>query len=247
MMYHLFDFVKGGIMSDIALDTKQPIIDMQSVAVGYDGEDILSDIRLSLQPGSFTFVTGKSGSGKTTLLSMLYLMKKPSKGILNVFGNNINFTNRHNLALLRQRIGVVFQDFRLLEHLSVYDNIALPLRIRGMNEKEVNRRVIELLKWIEMHRNIYKQCDTLSGGEKQRVAIARAVINRPDILFADEPTGSVDAEIAEKLMRLFVELNKVGTTVVIATHNEQLTSEYNFQRIELLNGTAKLYPALKRI
>lgn len=234
-------------MSDMATYEEKPIINMQNVAVGYDGEDILNNVCLSLSAGSFTFVTGKSGAGKTTLLSMLYLIKKPSKGILNVFGNNINFTNRHNLALLRQKIGVVFQDFRLLDHLSVYDNIALPLRVRGMNEKEISRRVMELLKWIEMHKSVYKPCSTLSGGEKQRVAIARAVINRPDILFADEPTGSVDSEIAEKLMRLFVELNRVGTTVVIATHNEQLTSEYNFQRIELANGTAKLYPALRKI
>lgn len=234
-------------MSDMATYGQKPIINMQNVAIGYDGVDILNNIQLSLSAGSFTFVTGKSGSGKTTLLNTMYLIKKPSKGILNVFGNNINFTNRHNLALLRQKIGVVFQDFRLLEHLSVYDNIALPLRVCGMNEKEISRRVMELLKWIEMHKSVYKQCSTLSGGEKQRVAIARAVINRPDILFADEPTGSVDSEIAEKLMRLFIELNKVGTTVVIATHNEQLTSEFNFQRIELLNGTAKLYPALRKI
>lgn len=234
-------------MSDMASYGQKPIINMQNVAIGYDGVDILSNVQLSLSAGSFTFVTGKSGSGKTTLLNTMYLVKKPSKGILNVFGNNINFTNRHNLALLRQKIGVVFQDFRLLEHLSVYDNIALPLRVCGMNEKEISRRVMELLKWIEMHKSVYKQCSTLSGGEKQRVAIARAVINRPDILFADEPTGSVDSEIAEKLMRLFIELNKVGTTVVIATHNEQLTSEFNFQRIELLNGTAKLYPALRKI
>lgn len=233
-------------MSEIAAD-KQPIIELQNVSVGYDGNDVLSNVSLALQPGDFTFVTGKSGAGKTTLLSMLYLIKKPHKGVLNVFGNNINFSNRDNLALMRQKIGVVFQDFRLLEHLSVYDNIALPLRVRGMSEKEIYKRVMELLRWIEMHKNINKICNALSGGEKQRVAIARAVINRPDILFADEPTGSVDAEIADKLMRLFIELNKVGTTVVIATHNEQLTSSYNYQRIELAGGTAKLYPALQRI
>lgn len=234
-------------MTDIATNTQQPIINMQNVSVGYDGEDVLSDIQLSLMPGSFTFVTGKSGAGKTTLLSMLYLIRKPSKGILNVFGTNVNFSNRITLANMRQKIGVVFQDFRLLDHLTVYDNIALPLRVRGMNEKEINKRVMELLRWIELHKNVYKPCSTLSGGEKQRVAIARAVINRPDILFADEPTGSVDSEIADKLMRLFIELNKVGTTVVIATHNEQLTSSYNYQRINLSNGTAKLYPALKKI
>ncbi len=233
-------------MADIDTDTR-PIIELQNVSVGYDGEDVLKNVSLSLQAGDFTFVTGKSGAGKTTLLSMLYLIKKPCKGVLNVFGNNINFSNRDELALMRQKIGVVFQDFRLLEHLSVYDNIALPLRVRGMNEKEIYKRVVELLRWIEMHKSIYKTCSTLSGGEKQRVAIARAVINRPDILFADEPTGSVDSEIADKLMRLFVELNRVGTTVVIATHNEQLTSTYNYQRIDLSGGTAKLYPALQKI
>lgn len=225
----------------------QAIIDMQNVAVGYDGTDVLSNVQLSLDNGSFTFITGRSGSGKTTLLSMLYLVKRPSKGILKVFGQNINFSNRDTLAEMRQRIGVVFQDFRLLENMSVYDNIALPLRVRGMNEKEIYRRVVELLQWVELHKSIYKKCSTLSGGEKQRVAIARAVINRPDILFADEPTGSVDSEIANKLMRLFVELNKVGTTIIIATHNEQLTSTYNYPRIHLHNGSAKLYPALQHI
>ena len=234
-------------MSDSS-NEQQPIIYLQNVYIGYDGnEEVLSNISLELQPGSFTFITGKSGSGKTTLLNMLYLIKKPSKGVLRVFGKNINFSNRDILSLLRQRVGVVFQDFRLLEHLSVYDNIALPLRIKGMGEKEIFKRVSELLNWVELSEYIYKTCNTLSGGEKQRVAIARAVINRPDILFADEPTGSVDPEIAGKLMRLFVELNKVGTTVLIATHNEQLTTTYNYQRINLYNGTAKLYPALGRV
>lgn len=225
----------------------QTIIDLQNIAVGYDGTDILNNVQLSLPSGSFTFITGRSGSGKTTLLSMLYLVKRPSKGILKVFGQNINFSNRDTLAEMRQRIGVVFQDFRLLENMTVYDNIALPLRVRGMNEKEIYRRVVELLHWVELHKSIYKKCSTLSGGEKQRVAIARAVINRPDILFADEPTGSVDSEIANKLMRLFVELNKVGTTIIIATHNEQLTTSYNYPRIDLHDGTAKLYPALQHI
>ncbi len=226
----------------------QPIIDLQNVSVGYERSgDVLQNVYFSLLPGSFTFITGKSGAGKTTLLNMLYLVKKPNKGILKVFGNNINFSNRDTLAELRQKIGVVFQDFRLLEHLSVFDNIALPLRVRGMGEKEIYKRVTELLQWVELHKSIYKICSSLSGGEKQRVAIARAVINRPEILFADEPTGSVDSEIAGKLMRLFVELNKVGTTVVLATHNEQLTSSYNYPRITLADGSAKLYPALKRI
>jgi len=227
---------------------RQPIIDLQNVSTGYENnENVLSGVYFSLLPGSFTFITGKSGAGKTTLLNMLYLIKKPSKGILKVFGNNINFSNRDVLAQLRQRMGVVFQDFRLLEHLSVFDNIALPLRVRGMNEKDISKRVLELLQWVELHKSVYRTCDSLSGGEKQRVAIARAVINRPDILFADEPTGSVDANIAGKLMKLFVELNKVGTTVVIATHNEQLTTAFNYARVHLSDGTAKLYPALGKV
>jgi cell division transport system ATP-binding protein len=235
-------------MADKVDTSRQPIIDLQNVAVGYENnEDVLHDMFLTLLPGSFTFVTGKSGAGKSTLLSMLYLTKKPSRGILKVFGKTINFTNRDALAQMRQKIGVVFQDFRLLEHLSVYDNIALPLRVRGMSEKEIYKRVVELLHWVELQKSIYKTCDTLSGGEKQRVAIARAVINRPDILFADEPTGSVDWEIGSKLMRLFIELNKVGTTVIIATHNEQIISSYNYPRVELAGGTAKLYPALQRV
>ncbi len=235
-------------MEDKNTAVKQPIIDLQNVAVGYGKQDdVLQNVYFSLLPGSFTFITGKSGSGKTTLLNMLYLIKKPRRGVLNVFGNNINFSNRDTLAGLRQRFGVVFQDFRLLEHLSVYDNIALPLRIRGMAEKDIYKRVVELLQWVELHKSIYKTCSTLSGGEKQRVAIARAVISRPDILFADEPTGSIDSEIASKIMKLFIELNKVGTTIVIATHNSELTSQYNYQRILLADGTAKLYPALGKV
>ena len=157
-----------------------PIIDLQNVSVGYErNESVLSNIYLSLLPGSFTFITGKSGAGKTTLLNLLYLNKKPEAGILNVFDNNINFSNRDKLAELRQKMGVVFQDFRLLEHLTVFDNIALPLRVRDMGEREIYKRVYELLQWVELHKSIYRRCDTLSGGEKQRVAIARAVINRP--------------------------------------------------------------------
>ena len=182
------------------------IIVMQNVGIRYgQGPEVLSDISLSLPRGSFHFLTGRSGAGKTSLLSMMYLAQKPSRGIVQVFGRNINFTNRDSLSLLRRKIGVVFQDFRLLEHLSAFDNVALPLRICGMNEREVKKRVTELLQWVELDRNMYAKTSTLSGGEKQRTAIARAVINRPDLLLADEPTGNVDNDIAPKLMKLFVD------------------------------------------
>ena len=228
--------------------TDEPVVDMQNVSIRY-GQDpeVLSDIKLSLTKGSFHFLTGKSGAGKTSLLSMMYLAQKPSRGTVTVFGTNIGFANRDTMALMRRRIGVVFQDFRLLEHMSAYDNVAVPLRVRGMNESEIAKRVKELLHWVELDKSVNKICSTLSGGEKQRVAIARAVINRPEILLADEPTGNVDDDIAGKLMKLFVELNRLGTTVVIATHSQELINQYNYPRIHLENHALKFFPALRRI
>lgn len=218
------------------------IIEMQNVGIRYgQGPEILSDIKLSLKKGSFHFLTGKSGAGKTSLLSMMYLAQKPSRGTVNVFGTNINFTNRDNLAMLRRKIGVVFQDFRLLDHLSAFDNVALPLRVCGMDEKEVRKRVSELLSWVELDRHMLDTTATLSGGEKQRIAIARAVINRPELLLADEPTGNVDNDIAPKLMKLFVELNKLGTTVVIATHSEKLINDFAYPRLHLQNHGLHIY------
>ena len=224
------------------MKNEQAIIDMKNVGIRYDqGPEILSDINVSLKRGSFHFLTGKSGAGKTSLLSMMYLAQKPSRGVLNVFGKNVNFTNRDSLALLRRRIGVVFQDFRLIEHLSAFDNVALPLRVCGMSEREVRKRVKELLQWVELDKHMLDKTSTLSGGEKQRIAIARAVINRPDILLADEPTGNVDSDIAVKLMKLFIELNKLGTTVVIATHSEKLVNDFSYPRLHLQNGGLKVF------
>ncbi len=218
------------------------IIEMQSVGIRYgQGAEVLSDIKLSLKRGSFHFLTGRSGAGKTSLLSMMYLAQKPSRGIVSVFGKNVNFTNRDSLAMLRRKIGVVFQDFRLLDHLSAFDNVALPLRVCGMDEKEVKKRVTELLQWVELDKHLKAPASTLSGGEKQRVAIARAVINRPELLLADEPTGNVDNDIAAKLMKLFVELNKLGTTVVIATHSEKLISDFAYPRLHLQNKNLRVY------
>ena len=218
------------------------IIEMQNVGIRYgQGAEVLSDIKLSLKRGSFHFLTGRSGAGKTSLLSMMYLAQKPSRGIVSVFGKNVNFTNSDSLAMLRRKIGVVFQDFRLLDHLSAFDNVALPLRVCGMDEKEVKKRVTELLQWVELDKHLKAPASTLSGGEKQRVAIARAVINRPELLLADEPTGNVDNDIAAKLMKLFVELNKLGTTVVIATHSEKLISDFAYPRLHLQNKNLRVY------
>lgn len=226
--------------------SSDPVVDLQNVSIRYQRDpEVLSDIKLSLEKGSFHFLTGKSGAGKTSLLSMMYLAQKPSAGTVLVFGTNIGYAGRDTMAMLRRRIGVVFQDFRLLEHLSAYDNVAVPLRVRGMGENEIRKRVKELLRWVELENSMDKICSTLSGGEKQRVAIARAVINRPEILLADEPTGNVDSDIAEKLMKLFVELNRLGTTVVIATHSQDLINKYNYPRIHLENKALKIFPPLR--
>ncbi len=224
------------------------IIDMTNVCIKYGSNpEVLTDVKLELKKGSFHFLTGKSGAGKTSLLSMMYLALKPSSGTVSIFGTNIGFADRNTMAMLRRRIGVVFQDFRLLEHLSAYDNVAIPLRLRGMNEKEISKRVKELLRWVELDKSMNKICSTLSGGEKQRIAIARAVINRPDILLADEPTGNVDDDIAQKLMKLFIELNRLGTTVVIATHSQKLINQYNYPKIHLENQSLKIFPAIRRV
>ena len=221
------------------METRQfePIVEMRDVGLRYgDNPEVLKNINFSFRRGSMHFLTGKSGAGKTSLLSMLYLAQRPTAGTLKVFGNNVALTGRDTLAFLRRRIGVVFQDFRLLEHLSVFDNVALPLRIRGMREKEIRQRVIELLAWVELSHNMYVKSSEISGGEKQRVAIARAVINRPELLLADEPTGNLDPVTAEGIMQLFRDIAARGCAVVMSTHNTALIENYPARAVLFSKG-----------
>ena len=205
------------------METRQfePIVEMRDVGLRYgDNPEVLKNINFSFRRGSMHFLTGKSGAGKTSLLSMLYLAQRPTAGTLKVFGNNVALTGRDTLAFLRRRIGVVFQDFRLLEHLSVFDNVALPLRIRGMREKEIRQRVIELLAWVELSHNMYVKSSEISGGEKQRVAIARALVHSPDVILADEPCGNLDSRNSESIMELLRGLVDEDTLVVMVTHSK---------------------------
>jgi cell division transport system ATP-binding protein len=184
-------------------------VTMTGVGLRYDdGPDILNDLSLTIPQGSFHFLTGPSGAGKTSLLSLMYLANRPSRGALTLFGEDVTNAKRNRLAAIRRRLGVVFQDFRLLDHMTAFDNVALPLRIAGIGETVVQRNVGELLNWVglEDYKGTYPPA--LSGGQKQRVAIARAVVNRPKLILADEPTGNVDDAIALRLMQLFVELHK---------------------------------------
>lgn len=184
--------------------------------------EILSDVSFSLPPGSMTFVTGPSGAGKTTLLKLIYLHMRPSRGLISVFGRDISQIERTAIPGLKQRMGIVLQDFRLIDHLSVFENVALPLRVARRKRAEYRQDVLDLLKWVGLGTRPHALPPTLSGGEKQRAAIARAVIAKPEILIADEPTGNVDDDIGRRLIRLFAELNRLGTTTIIATHNTAL-------------------------
>lgn len=213
------------------------MVEFRNVSMSYNkGHDVLRDISFKLDTGSMHFLTGPSGAGKTSLLKLLYLAHRPKCGELIMFGRDVAKSLRADLPKLRRRIGVVFQDFRLLEHMSAVDNVALPLRIAGGSGPQINEHVEELLCWVGLEQRMQAFPSELSGGEKQRVAIARAVIRRPDILLADEPTGNVDPEMAERLMYLFVELNKLGTTIVIATHDNGLVEKIGAPRLHLEGG-----------
>ena len=199
------------------------VIKFDNVGLRYGTDrEVLSDVSFTLYPGSFYFLTGASGAGKTSLLKLLYLAQRPSRGVISMFGTDIVTLPRKSLPAFRRRLGVVFQDFRLVPHLSAYDNIALPLRLAGVPEGELRQPVEDMLEWVGISHRADARPATLSGGEQQRVAIARAVIGRPDMLVADEPTGNVDPEMAVKLLRLFEALNRLGTTVVVATHDLHL-------------------------
>lgn len=209
------------------------------------GPEVLEDINFTLEPGSFHFLSGASGAGKTSLMSLLYLGRMPTRGLIRMFGQNTGEMDREQLAAMRQRIGVVFQDFRLLNHMSAFDNVALPLRIQNRPEKEILNNVGELLDWVGLGDHKHALPNTLSGGQQQRVAIARAVITRPRLLLADEPTGNLDDEIGFRLMALFDQLNRMGTTVVIATHSQQIMDKFGHRRLILDKGRLRIEEAKK--
>ncbi|HHI82816.1 MAG TPA: cell division ATP-binding protein FtsE [Rhizobiales bacterium] len=207
------------------MSSNAPVVVMENVGLRYGrGKEVLRDINLTLHAGSFQFLTGPSGAGKTSLMRLLLLSMKPTRGLVSIFGRDTATLRPGELPRLRRRVGVVFQDFRLLDHLTTFENVALPLRVSGQRMKNYRDNVHELLAWVGLadYANAYPP--VLSGGEKQRAAIARAVVTRPDLLLADEPTGNVDPELAVRLLGLFGELNKFGTTVVIATHDTNLVS-----------------------
>ncbi|HYD29799.1 MAG TPA: cell division ATP-binding protein FtsE [Azospirillaceae bacterium] len=219
------------------------MIRFENVGLRYgSGPEVLRDVTFTLQPGSFHFLTGPSGAGKSSLLRLMYLAQRPSRGLMSIFGHDVARLGRDQLPALRRQIGVVFQDFRLLDNLSALDNVALPLRMSGADEDETQEYVTEILRWVGLGNFLHAKPSTLSGGMQQRIAIARSVINRPRLLLADEPTGNVDDVMGMRLLYLFEELHKLGTTVVIATHNEALIHQFGHPRLHLDGGILHVVP-----
>ncbi len=217
------------------------MIRFEDVALRYGaGPEILHQVSFHLEPGSFHFLAGSSGAGKSSLLKLMYLAQRPTSGQARLFGRDMMTLTRRETALMRRRIGVVFQDFRLLDHLTALENVALPLKVSGQRENKVQQHVAELLAWVGLADQIHAYPPTLSGGQQQRIAIARAVVGRPSLLLADEPTGNVDDRIAVRLLYLFEELNKLGTTIVIATHNESLVSRFSHPVLSLSGGEVRM-------
>jgi cell division transport system ATP-binding protein len=218
------------------------LVRFENVGLRYGmGPEVLKDINFSIAPRSFQYLTGPSGAGKTTLIRLILMALKPTRGLVNLFGQDVSRLEAATLTDFRRRMGVVFQDFRLLDHLTVYENVALPLRVLGKEETSYRAEVVELLRWVGLGDRMHALPPVLSGGEKQRTAIARALISRPEILLADEPTGNVDPPLARRLMRLFTELNKLGTSVVIATHDINLMNQFNARRLVLEDGHLTVY------
>lgn len=213
------------------------MVRFENVGLRYGaGSEVLKDVSFGIAPNSFQFLTGPSGAGKTSLLRLLFLSLRPTRGLIRLFGQDATRLKPNEIAALRRRIGIVFQDFRLLDHLTTYENVALPLRVAGRDEASYRPEVVELLRWVGLGERLRTLPPVLSGGEKQRVAIARALIVRPQLLLADEPTGNVDPPLAKRLLRLFVELQKGGTAVMIATHDVMLMDQYDAPRLVLNDG-----------
>lgn len=230
----------------VDIDRNPLIAKFENVGLRYGlGPEVLQDVSFELAPGSYHFLVGPSGAGKSSLLKLMYMALRPSRGLVHLFGRDIQTTQRGELPALRRSVGVVFQDYRLLDHLSTFDNVALPLRVANIRESDIKRHVEELLAWVGLKDHMHARPPTLSGGQKQRVSIARAVISRPKLLMADEPTGNVDDRMGFRLMHLFEELNKLGTAIVVATHNEAMVKQLGHPVMRLDAGRMTVTPGTR--
>lgn len=219
------------------------MLTFENVGLRYGvGAETLRDVNFQIAPRTFQFLTGPSGAGKTTLMRLIIMALRPTRGLINIFGKDTAALSNEEIAENRRDMGVVFQDFRLLDHLTLYENVALPLRVLGREESSYRGEVTELLRWVGLGERAHAFPTILSGGEKQRAAIARALIAQPKLLLADEPTGNVDPTLARRILRLFIELHKSGTAVIIATHDLSLMDQYeDARRLVLADGRLHIF------
>lgn len=223
------------------------VISFVNVATRYEGgREILSDVSFNISSGAFYFLSGASGAGKTTLLRLIYMLHPASRGQIKLFGNNTIGISRDEMNELRRKMAIVFQEYSLISNLSVFDNIALPLRVRGESEKYTKKIVTKTLEWVGLAQYANQKPLNLSGGQQQRVSVARAIITQPEILLADEPTGNLDDDSAARLMELFVQMNKnFGTTIILATHSQKLMNTYKFPKIFVENRHVRFQSDVK--
>ena len=212
-------------------------ISFANVSANYDnGHDVLSNVSFNISSGAFYFLTGPSGAGKTTLLRLIYQLHKPSSGTIKLFGQDCHNMSHDDISLLRHKMAIVFQSYSLISHMTVFDNVALPLRVRGIANEKIKKLVTKTLEWVGLGKYANAYPMELSGGQQQRVSVARAIIIQPSILLADEPTGNLDDENASRLIELFIQMNKMfGTTIILATHNKKLLETYKFPVITIDN------------
>ena len=223
------------------MEEKTSTISLANVAASYDnGADVLTDVSFNIAGGAIYFLTGASGAGKTTLLRLIYQLHKPRCGQIKLFGKITNDMSRDEITSIRKKMAIVFQEYSLLSHLTVFDNVALPLRVRGVPENKIRSLVPQVLDWVGLGKYSAAQPLSLSGGQQQRVSVARAIIVQPSILLADEPTGNLDDDNTSRLMDLFIQMNKMfGTTIILATHNQRLIDTYKFPVIHIENHHVK--------
>lgn len=245
-LYHIFEACANSISKQLTAKKNfitlarmgdNTIISFANVGARYDNNpDILTDVSFNISAGSFYFLSGASGAGKTTLLRLIYQLHKPCRGMIKLFGRPTNDMTRDEIAAMRHNMAIVFQEYSLLSHMSVFDNIALPLRVRGVDEAKIKKLVTKTLEWVGLGKYANANPKTLSGGQQQRVSVARAIIVQPAIMLADEPTGNLDDENASRLMELFIQMNKMfGTTIILATHNSKLMDTYKFPVMHVEN------------
>ena len=225
---------------------EKTIISFANVAAAYDNAtEVLTDVSFNISSGTFYFLSGASGAGKTTLLRLIYMLHKPLRGQIKLFGKNTAELSRDDIANLHHKMAIVFQEYSLLSHMTVFDNVALPLRVRGIEEAKVKKLVTKVLDWVGLGKYADVKPMELSGGQQQRVSVARAIIIQPAILLADEPTGNLDDENASRLMELFIQMNKLfGTTIILATHNKKMMETYKFPIISIDNRHVSFSGAL---